>query len=139
MIKEVIKKYRTKITYLIVGGWNTLFGYASFTILYFYLSKSINSTVILTISYVLSITNAFIGYKAFVFRTRGNVLREYLRFYVVYGGAYVANLILLPLLMGVLFLNAYIAQALIVFLTVISSYVFHKRFTFKMHEYEHKE
>lgn len=134
-MREVIKKHRNKITYIIVGGWNTLFGYASFSILYFFLSRRLNSTVILTISYVLSITNAFIGYKAFVFRTKGNVLKEYLRFYVVYGGAYVANLILLPVLMGALFLNAYLAQALIVFLTMISSYVFHKRFTFKMHDH----
>ncbi len=136
-MREVIMKHRTKITYLIVGGWNTLFGYASFSIFYFFLSQRFNSTVILTISYVLSITNAFIGYKALVFRTRGNVLKEYMRFYVIYGGAYVANLILLPVLMGILLLNVYIAQGLIVFLTVISSYIFHKRFTFKMHE--HKE
>jgi len=135
-MREVIKTHRTKITYLIVGGWNTLFGYASFSIIYFFLSQRLNPTVILTISYVLSITNAFIGYKVFVFRTRGNVLREYLRFYVVYGGAYVANLILLPVLMRALLLNVYIAQGLIVFLTVITSYIFHKRFTFYRHEHK---
>ena len=135
-MREVIMKHRTKITYLIVGGWNTLFGYASFSILYFFLSQRLNPAFILTISYVLSITNAFIGYKAYVFRTRGNVLREYLRFYVVYAGAYVANLILLPVLMGALLLNVYIAQGLIVFITVITSYIIHKRFTFNMHEHK---
>ncbi|NTW52389.1 MAG: GtrA family protein [Chlorobiaceae bacterium] len=134
-MKTVIKEHRSKIIYLVVGGWNTLFGYGAFSILYLLLSHSLNSTLILTISYVLAITNAYIGYKVFVFRTKGNVLKEYLRFYVVYGGAYVANIILLPLLMRVFLLNAYVSQALIVILSVISSYIFHKRFTFKMHEH----
>jgi len=129
---EAIKKHRSKIIYLTVGVWNTLFGYASFSILYLLLSHSLNSTVILTISYVLSITNAYVGYKTFVFKTRGKVLQEYFRFYIVYGGAFIANLILLPVLMGVLMLNAYVAQALIVVMTVISSYIFHKRFTFNV-------
>ncbi|HWR00327.1 MAG TPA: GtrA family protein [Chlorobaculum sp.] len=135
-MKALIKEHRSKIIFLVVGGWNTLFGYAAFSVLYMLLSHRFNYTVILTISYVLAITNAYIGYKVFVFRTKGNVLKEYLRFYVVYGGAFVANIILLPVLMRVILLNAYVSQALIVILTVISSYIFHKGFTFKIHEHE---
>lgn len=129
-MRDTIVKHKSKIAYLIVGGWNTLFGYGAFAILYFLLSGRVHSIVILTISYVLSITNAFFGYKVFVFKTKGGGLREYFRFYVVYGGAFLVNLVMLPLFMNVIKLNAYYSQALITMLTIAGSYVLHKRFTF---------
>jgi len=117
--------------YLLVGGWNTFFGYGSFVLLYYFLSARIHATVILTLCYILSITNAYIGYKIFVFKTKGNVIREYFRFYVVYGGAYVINLVSLPVFMGYWMLNAYVSQALITMITMAGSYVLHRNYTFK--------
>lgn len=135
-MRDTIIKHKSKIAYLIVGGWNTLFGYGAFAFMYFLLSSRVHSTLILTISYVLSITNAFIGYKLFVFKTKGNILREYIRFYVVYGGAFLVNLALLPLFMNVMMLSAYLSQALITMLTVVGSYIFHNRFTFRFQNNE---
>lgn len=129
-MRDTIIKHKSKIAYLIVGGWNTLFGYGVFAFLYFLLSSKVHSAVILVISYVLSITNAFIGYKLFVFKTKGNLVREYLKFYVVYAGAFISNIIMLPVFMNVLRMNAYVSQAIVVMLTVMSSYVFHKKYTF---------
>jgi putative flippase GtrA len=131
-MRETIVKHRAKIIYLVVGGWNTLFGYCSFALLYYLFSGKIHATYILTLSYVLSISNAYAGYKIFVFRTKGNILREYFRFYFIYGGAFVVNLLLLPVLMNVLLLSAYVSQAAITMFTVVGSYVFHKKFTFKV-------
>jgi putative flippase GtrA len=113
-----------------VGGWNTVFGYGAFALLYYFLSGRIHPTIILTFSYILSITNAYIGYKIFVFKTKGNVLREYFRFYVVYGGAFLINLVLLPIFMNFLMLNAYLSQGLITIMTIVGSYILHKRYTF---------
>jgi putative flippase GtrA len=132
---DAIVKHKSKIAYLLVGGWNTFFGYGAFALLYYFLSSKTHSAVILTISYVISITNAFIGYKIFVFRTKGNILREYIRFYVVYGGAFLINLVLLPLCMNHLLLSAYVSQAFITMLTVVASYVFHSVYTFKVKMY----
>lgn len=137
-MKDLFIKHRSKVAYLLVGGWNTLFGYGSFALLYMFFSGRLHPVVILTISYVLSITNAFIGYKMFVFRTKGNILLEYLRFYVVYGVSFAINLILLPVFMNLILLDAYASQALIMILTVIGSYIFHKRFTFRTHGDEDK-
>jgi putative flippase GtrA len=128
---DAIIRHKDKILYLVVGGWNTVFGYLSFMLLYQYLNNKIDATVILTMSYILSITNAFVGYKYFVFKTKGGGLREYFRFYIVYGWAYVANVLLLPLFLNVLKLSAYMSQAIITVMIVMMSYVFHKRFTFK--------
>lgn len=130
-MKRFVTKHEQKIRYLIVGGWNTVFGYAVFAALYFWLAGSIHYLVILSISYVLSITNAYIGYKLFVFRSKGNIVREYLRFYVVYGAVFLVNLAVLPLLVEIGDLNMYISQALVTMLTIIGSYVLHKNFSFK--------
>lgn len=129
-MKATLEQHGSKIAYLIVGGWNTVFGYGAFSLLYHLFSQRFHFVFILIVSYVLSITNAYTGYKVFVFRTKGNVLREYLRFYAVYGGSFLLNLILLPFFMNSLLLNAYISQAIIMAVTIIGSYVIHKKYTF---------
>jgi putative flippase GtrA len=130
-MKRFMSKHEQKIRYLIVGGWNTVFGYGVFAGLYFWLSNSVHYLFILSLSYIISITNAYIGYKLFVFKTRGNILREYFRFYVVYGTAFLVNLAVLPFLVEVGELNMYVAQAFVTFFTIIGSYIMHKNFSFK--------
>lgn len=129
-MREFIVRHKQKITYFITGAWNTLFGYGSFVLLYGMLSQKINYTIILTLSYILSITNAYIGYKLFVFKTKGGFLREYLRFYVVYGGAYVVNIVLFPVLTVYMGINPYFAQVIITFFIVVFSYISHKNYSF---------
>lgn len=130
-MKRFLTKHEQKIRYLIIGGWNTVFGYGVFAVLYFYLSDSIHYLVILSLSYIISITNAYIGYKLFVFRTKGNILKEYFRFYVVYGVSFFINLAILPLLVEILAINIYVAQAMVTIITIIGSYVLHKNFSFR--------
>ena len=120
--------------------WNTLFSYcvyASFTYIltdvipYAYMAASV-------ISSIINITVAYFGYKFFVFKTKGNYLREYLRCYVVYGTAAGINLILLPIVVTLLnFVIAkqvyvpYIAGAIVNLGTVFVSFFGHQRFSFK--------
>jgi putative flippase GtrA len=130
-MKQFINKHEQKIRYLIIGGWNTIFGYGVFAALYFWLEGLIHYLIILSISYVLSITNAYIGYKLFVFKTRGNILREYFRFYIVYGVSFLFNLASLPLFIEILKLNMYVAQAIVTIITILGSYMLHKNFSFK--------
>ncbi|MGD9971110.1 MAG: GtrA family protein [Sulfuricurvum sp.] len=131
-MKQFVARHEQKVRYLLIGGWNTLFGYGVFAGLYFWLKDSTHYIAILSLSYILSITNAYIGYKLFVFKTRGNILREYFRFYMVYGASFLFNLVSLPVLIETLNFNMYIAQALITLLTIIGSYVLHKKFSFKV-------
>lgn len=118
------------IKYLVVGGWNTLFGYLAFLLVYKYLSEYLPSYVVIGISYVFSITNAYLCYRYFVFKSTGNWLREYLRFYVVYGGGYVINILLYPIFMSYLMGNHYLVQGLITVILVLFSYFFHSVYSF---------
>ena len=127
---QIYSQHKEKINYLLVGGWNTLFGYAAFLVLYLWLNASVHYLILLVISNILSITNAYIGYKIFVFKTQGNYLKEYLRFYLVYGTALLFNFILLPITVEAFKLSPPVAQAIIIWLTIIFSYFGHKYFSF---------
>lgn len=130
-MKQFITKHEQKIRYLIIGGWNTVFGYGVFAGLYFWLSNSVHYLFILSLSYIISITNAYVGYKIFVFRTKGNIFKEYFRFYIVYGVSFLFNLATLPFLIEILHFNMYAAQAVVTIVTILGSYVLHKNFSFK--------
>jgi putative flippase GtrA len=136
-VKDLYQKHQEKVNYLLVGGWNTIFGYLTFVALYYLLHQSIHYLILLIISNILSITNAYVGYKIFVFRTKGNYLKEYLRFYVVYGLALLLNLALLPLVVELLKINPVIAQAIIMFINVVFSYLGHKNFSFRLGDKRH--
>lgn len=113
-----------------MGGWNTAFGFFVFTALYFTLHRAVHYIAILIGSYIISITNAYICYKFFVFKTKGNYIKEYLRFYLVYGIAFLVNIVTLPLAVELLKMSPIMAQAAILFITICLSYFGHKRFTF---------
>ena len=59
--------------------------------------------ILVIITNILAITNAYICYKLVVFKTKGNYVKEYLRFYIVYGFAFAVSLLLFPLFMEVVF------------------------------------
>ena len=123
---------KEKIRFLVTGGWNTLFGYFSFILLYSLFASAVHYMLLVVISNLLSITNAYISYKTFVFKTKGNFLKEYSRFYVVYGASFLASLILMPALIELLHIHPYLAQAIMITFTVIISYFGHKSFSFKV-------
>ena len=116
--------------YLIVGGWNTLFGIGAYALLYEMLHAHVNYLVLVIPANILAITNAYICYKFFVFKSRDNYIREYLRCYAVYGGGIVLGFVLMYPLVGILGLHPILAQCLCVIISIGCSYVGHKHFTF---------
>lgn len=131
VVPRRLRGYREQILYLGVGGWNTLFGYLNFALLYYLLSDRTSVVVILLISYALSITNAYVCYRYIVFRSIGSVRRELPRFTSVYLVALAANLVVLPLALRLLPVNAYVVQALFTAAVVVVSYLGHKHFSFR--------
>jgi len=131
--------------YILVGGFNTVFGYSLFAFLnwsfkglgtYSYMYAAVLANFI-------AISAAFLGYKWFVFKTRGNYLREWIRCFGVYGSSALIGLIGLPILVPILrhfFAKPerapYVAAALLTGVTVIFSFVGHKRFSFRPKQLE---
>ena len=123
------------IRYVAAGVHNTVFGYGLFALLYWLLRRNVNYLIILVVSHTVSVVNAYIVYRLFVFRVQGRFLTDGLRFGLVYGLAIAANVVLLPLLVhagvGVL-----VAQAVLVAATVVASYLAHKHFSFRRTPWE---
>jgi putative flippase GtrA len=126
--------------YLLIGVWNTAFGYSSYALLTWFLGRYIPLSYLpaSVLSSLLNITVAFLGYKCFVFRTKGNYLKEWARCLMIYSGGILLGLLLLP---PTVFLvtqitdrpkaSPYIAGAIILGVNVILSFFGHKRFSFR--------
>lgn len=121
------------VRYLVTGGVNTAFGYGVYAGLTWLLSGRVPWAYMVSavLGNIVAITFSYVTYKIFVFKTPGNYLREYLRTYVVYGGTTLLGLVLLPFLVEVLGMNPYVAPLIIIPVTVLSSFLGHKHFSFK--------
>lgn len=126
--------------YLVVGVWNTAVGYGIYAALVALLSRRIPYSYLAAslLANLLGITVSFLGYKWFVFKTKGNYLHEWIRCVLVYSGAIVVGLALLP---PTVFLVShatgkpktapYIAGALLMAINVIISFFGHKNISFR--------
>jgi putative flippase GtrA len=128
------------LRYLLVGGFNTVFGYGLFALLnwaftgmgsYSYMYAAILANPI-------AITVAFLGYKWFVFRTSGNYLIEWIRCLGVYSSTMLVSLVGLPVLVPILrtmlgspIRAPYFAAAIMTCVTVLIGFWGHKRISFR--------
>jgi len=117
--------------YLLTGAWNTLFGIGIYTLLYALLGDRVHYLVLGIPANILAITNAFLCYKFFVFKTKGNILREYLKCYAVYGAGSLTGMILLALLVQCLGMHPVAANILGTVIVIVFSYFGHKYFSFR--------
>ncbi len=129
--------------YLLVGVWNTAFSYATFALFTHLLENIVPQSYMLAsvLASFLNITVAFLGYKWFVFKTKGNYLREWLRCVGVYGTNILFGLAVLPVLVFAIRHHShwqrqapYIAGALLTGFTVLVSFFGHKHFSLKQSE-----
>ena len=148
--QDSVAEWKTKLTghippgqfgrYLVVGAWNTLFGYGSFAFFTAILNPRIPHSYILAsvISSLLNISVSFFGYKWFVFKTKGNYLREWIRCVALYSGGILFGVLMLPILVALIRHNTrffaeapYIAGALLTGFMVLYSFFGHKNFSFR--------
>ena len=127
------------LRYILVGGFNTVFGYGLFAFLTWSFRGlgSYNYMYAAVLANFIAISVAFLGYKWFVFRTRGNYLMEWIRCFGVYGGSALIGLVCLPILVSILRRGLhkpeeapYIAAALLMIVTVAFSFLGHKNISF---------
>jgi putative flippase GtrA len=120
-----------RVRYLAVGGYNTVSSYLLFVGLELAFGDVVNYLVLLVVAMVLSVLQAFVLHRRFVFHaTDGHWPGQLLRFSQVYAGAFAVNLALLPVLVDVVGLPVIEAQGVLVFTTVTASFVGHRRWSF---------
>ena len=128
------------IRYLLVGVWNTAFGYGTFAAFTALLSPYGKNSYLaaMVFSNLVNITVAFLGYKWFVFKTKGNYVKEWLRCLSVYSGSILISFIALP---GVVFAlrkwfgydkgAPYVGGAILTVATAVISFFGHKNISFR--------
>jgi putative flippase GtrA len=120
-----------RVRYLAVGGWNTLSSYLLFVVLQLAFGDVVNYLVLLVVTMIISVLQAFVLHRRFVFHaTDGHWPGQLLRFSQVYAGAFAVNLALLPVLVEIVGLPVILAQGLLVVTTVTASFVGHRRWSF---------
>lgn len=136
--KQLWSEHQVKIRFLIIGVWNTIFGYLVYISLDYlfamvfqrrymaYMSAAVLSNIIATIS-------AFFFHKHITFKSvvRGKgVIIEFFKFYSTYTVTNILGLALLPVFVEVFKIDPKIAGALLIPIVAIVSYFGHSRFSF---------
>jgi putative flippase GtrA len=127
-----------RVAFMVVGVINGIVGFGIFVAcsasvghyVDHRFGKVAGSLVTVGIMYLLSVTVAFVLHRRFVFRVRGHVLRDFVRFWSVYLTALGINAVALPVLVE-LGLPRIPAQAIIVVFSALLSYFGHRHFSFR--------
>jgi putative flippase GtrA len=131
------------LRYIVVGAFNTLFSYGVFALLT-WLMRGLGSYSYMyaaVLSNFVAISVAFLGYKWFVFRTKGNYLIEWIRCFGVYGTSALIGIGGLPVLVTILRRllpnpnsAPYLAAAIITVVSMVFSFFGHKNVSFKQRQ-----
>ena len=133
-------KSKTEIRFLLVGTWDTLFGYLVFLLFLFLLEKIFNNerqiySLSIAFSHLISVINSFIFHKVvtFVSKQKGlEIVYEFRRFFNSYIITFLLNLSLISIQVELLSLNPRIAGAIslpivtVVTFFLLSKYAFNK-------------
>src|SRR5450756_1071944 len=124
-----------RVAFIAVGAINTVVGYSFFAAFLWTVGdrwgRPWSYLAALACTHVVSVLVAFVLYRYVVFRVRGHLLSDLWRFETVYLSALAVNFVLLPVLVELARLPVLLAQALIVLVTSLMSWLGHKNYSFR--------
>ena len=128
-----------KTRFLIVGIWNTVFGYMVFFVLdtlfeNIFIKRHFAYMLAMVLGHIIATINAFIFHKYVTFRSEvkgWGIIAEYFRFFFTYIITFTLSLILLPFFVEIVHLHPRIAAVIIILICTVISYIGHSRFSFK--------
>ena len=120
-----------RVLFVLVGGANTVFSTGLFAVLVLAFGPGVPAAVSVLIAWTVSLVCVFFVYRRLVFRVRGHVWRDLVRFAGVNSVSLLVNLGLITLLADVLGLAAIPVQIGITCLIVVFNYLAHKHFSFR--------
>jgi putative flippase GtrA len=125
-----------KIRYFVAGVLNTTFGYLAGVGFYKLLHPDVHILLIGLIVNIFTISFSFFTYKFYVFNTTSNWLFEYFKSYIMYGLSSLIGVVLLWLILSVLGFSIWLAQALVMMVMALFSYVGNLKFVFRKHKWD---
>ena len=118
-----------KLRFLLVGGFNTVFAYG----VYAFLLEIIKLPYLLAlfIQYFITINVSVATMRYYVFRSKGNFIKEFLKAWSVYIGLFFANTVGLSFLVEICRIDELWAQGIYLTFSTILTYILHKYFSFR--------
>ena len=130
-ISQFLNIEEKKLRFLIIGGVNTLFGISIFPILYYLLENfHIHYLIILFIGHLIAINFSYFSNKFLVFKTKGNFINEYPRFFFYQILVFLLNLGPFAALVEIAGIHPVIVQVILTCLMILISYIWYNRYTF---------
>lgn len=141
-LENIWFKFPQKIRFLLVGGFNTVFAYSVLAILVFSLSQLneywrlnyselLIANIALIIQYIITINVSFVTMRYYVFQSKGNWEKEWVKSCSVYAFIYLINAPILTFLMVICHLSPYVSQALYLTISTIITFILHKYYSFR--------
>lgn len=134
MLRDLLS--RREVLFLLVGGTNTVLGLAVFALLYWLWGDTLHYLGALVLAYAVGIAVGFTLQRRFVFRVRGNVLLDLVRYTGVQAVALALNSAVLPVLVEAAGLPVLPAQVVSLVVVVVATYFAHLLFSFRRPEPE---
>lgn len=133
-ITYLVIKYKEIIMYLVFGVLTTVVSIASYyacTLLFLNPQNPIELQAANVISWIISVTFAYITNKLFVFESHGNIVREAISFYTARLGTLGCELILMYVFVSLLGLSDLPVKIAVQFVVIAANYVLSKLIVFK--------
>ena len=122
-----------KIRFIIVGGYNTAFGYGVFVLLYWWFHDMLHYLFVVAVAHAIAVLNSFVTQRCIVFKDRSSIFPAFFRFNIATTAMLVFSLAGMALLVDGVGIHPLISQAMVTPASVIGVYILHRKFTFKRH------
>lgn len=134
-MKEIIKRNREIISYLIIGVLTTtvsLISYYLLTITILSPNNPLELTIANIISWIISVLFAYITNRKYVFQSKDkNILKEASKFTLSRVTTLIIDILLMFIFVSILHFNDKIIKLLVQIIIIILNYIFSKLLVFK--------
>lgn len=134
-MKEIIKRNREIISYLIIGVLTTIVSLVSYYLLTITIlspNNPIELTIANIISWILSVLFAYITNRKYVFQSKDkNILKEASKFTLSRVTTLIIDILLMFIFVSLLHFNDKIIKLLVQVIIIILNYIFSKLLVFK--------
>jgi putative flippase GtrA len=120
-----------QLRFLVVGGYNTIFGYLVFSGLFLVLGRWVHYLVIGCFAHAIAVINAFVAHRCLVFRSLDRWQPSFFRFCLSQLVAFAFGLAGLYGLVEFAHFNPLLAQAVVTVSSVLLTYALHRYFSFR--------
>lgn len=134
-----LNKHQIKVRFLLVGIWNTIFGYIVYICLYtlfirFFAARYVAYMTAMVLANIVSIINAYIFHKYITFKSpakQWGIVTEFFRFSTTYLLTFCISIVILPIFVEIFSIAPTISGAFTILVCAIFSYFGHSRFSFR--------